>query len=58
MIDFSEKYGVDVMEKKYLVTWFDNAWHNGTFYGKNARDIVHQCMNIGIKPKKIELLEE
>lgn len=38
--------------------WFDNAWHNGTFYGKNVRDILCQCMDINIKPKEIELLEE
>lgn len=45
------------MENKYLVTWFDNAWHNGTFWGKNVRDILHQRMDINIKPKKIGLLE-
>lgn len=39
------------MEKKYLVTWFDNAWHNGTFYDRNVRDELHQCININIKPK-------
>lgn len=46
------------MEKKYLVTWFDNTWHNGTFYGKNVKDVLRQCMDINIKPKKIEMLEE
>lgn len=46
------------MEKKYLVSWFDNAWHNGIFYGKNVRDIIHQCMDINIHPKSIQDIEE
>ena len=50
-----ERLGVIV--NKYLVTWFDNAWHNGTFYGRNVRDVIHQCKDIYIRPKKIELLD-
>lgn len=46
------------MEKKYLVSWFDNAWHNGIFYGKNVRDIIHQCVDINIHPKDIKEIEE
>ena len=28
--------------KKYLVTWFDNAWHNGTFYGRKKTNLKRQ----------------
>lgn len=52
---YHERLGVIV--NKYLVTWFDNAWHNGTFYGRNVRDVIHQCKDIHIRPKKIELLD-
>lgn len=50
----------DLMYQEWVTSWewFDNAWHNGTFYGKNVRDILCQCMDINIKPKEIELLEE
>lgn len=46
------------MEKKYLVSWFDNAWHNGIFYGNSVRDIIRQCMDINIYPKNIQEIEE
>ena len=41
--------------KTYLVSWFNNAWHNEIFYGK---DVLFQCRDINIIPKKIEQIKE
>ena len=44
------------MEKKYLVKWFSNGWHNGTWYGKNMYDVIMQLKDACIVPKEIVLL--
>lgn len=40
--------------KKYLVTWYDNAWHNGIWEGISAYDVFCQLKDVGIKPKNIQ----
>ena len=52
------KMKIKMKNKTYLVSWFNNAWHNEIFYGKNVKDVLFQCRDINIIPKKIEQIKE
>ena len=51
------KMKMKMKNKTYLVSWFNNAWHNEIFYGKNVKDVLFQCRDINIIPKKIEQIK-
>ena len=40
--------------KEWLVTWRDNAWHNGVWEAPNLRDLLDQLKDCCIRPTKIE----
>ena len=43
--------------KKYLVTWYNNGWHNGIWEGKLAYDVFCQLRDEGIRPKNMQRIE-
>ena len=44
-------------QKKYLVTWYSNGWHNGIWEGKSAYDVFCQLRDEGIRPKNMQRIE-